>query len=172
MYVYIYRTKSTKQRPWETNSRSDKPSYKVYILWNPKADYHVHQGPQLGPILSKMNPLHILTFWIFNPDSELIVLNFLHTNFSTCLTPFRFSDEHLFAFLISTMSATIPAPPSFAYPITAISSILLLLALLDLNMLISTGSQTPQHKFWSNPHISDVYTNPPFKQHSCRKEFL
>jgi hypothetical protein len=58
---------------WEADSSS--PSQNIpHILWNPKVYYHVYKCPLLDPVLSHMNPLHILPSYFFNIHFNLISL--------------------------------------------------------------------------------------------------
>jgi hypothetical protein len=42
-------------------------------LWNPKVHYHVLKGPPLDPVLSHMNPVHILTPYFCNIRFNIIL---------------------------------------------------------------------------------------------------
>jgi hypothetical protein len=44
---------------WEANSRSTSQEISL-LLCNPNIHYRVHKSPPLVPILSQMNPIHIL----------------------------------------------------------------------------------------------------------------
>lgn len=37
----------------------------TYLLDKPESYYHVHKSPQLDPQLSKLNPIHTLTPYVF-----------------------------------------------------------------------------------------------------------
>jgi hypothetical protein len=59
--------------PWESNSHSASKEIPG-PLWNPKIQYCVYNSPPLDPILSQMNPVHILTSYFFNMHFHITIL--------------------------------------------------------------------------------------------------
>jgi hypothetical protein len=37
------------------------------LLWNLKVNFHVHKGTPPGPVLSKVDPVHIITGFLWDP---------------------------------------------------------------------------------------------------------
>jgi hypothetical protein len=76
------------------------------IVWKPKIQYHVHESPPLIPILSQINPIHTITFYL---RSILILSTHLHLGLPSCVFPSGFPTKILHAFLFSANRATCPA---------------------------------------------------------------
>jgi hypothetical protein len=69
------------------------------ILWNPKVHYGVHKSPPLVPILSKVNLIHTIPFYL-----SKIHFNIVHPptfDLPSGLFPSTFSANILYAFLFS-----------------------------------------------------------------------
>jgi hypothetical protein len=76
------------------------------ILWNPKIHYRVHRSPPLVPILSQIDPVHVIPSYL----SE-IYFNIVHrpTSWSSSgLFPSGFPTNILYSFRFSTFRATCP----------------------------------------------------------------
>jgi len=56
---------------WQSNIRSACQEI-IRLIWNPKVHYHVHKGTPLVPVLSQMNPVHILSIYFFKIRSNII----------------------------------------------------------------------------------------------------
>ena len=63
-------------RSWEADSLSPKKGI-ARILWNPKFHYHLHKILPLFPILSQINPVQSIPFYLlklhFNIKPELLL---------------------------------------------------------------------------------------------------
>jgi len=58
--------------PSEAKSHSARQEI-LHLLWNTKADYHVHKSPLLVPILCQMNPVHIAPPHFSKTHSNIIL---------------------------------------------------------------------------------------------------
>jgi len=77
------------QSPWEADIRSASQEIS-YLLRNPKICYHFHSIQPLVLVLSQMNPIHILTTYLFNIYFDIV---FPSTPRSSKLSlPFNFSN--------------------------------------------------------------------------------
>jgi hypothetical protein len=81
------------------------PVKKFRLLWNPKIHYRVHKTQD--PILSQMNPIHILKPCFFKVHRNIILPSVLPSPSSLFFS--RLPTKILHAFLISTTRATFPA---------------------------------------------------------------
>jgi hypothetical protein len=57
--------------PWEAASRSA-TLWVRNILCNPKVYYDVHKSPQMGPILSQINPVYITPSYLSKIHCDII----------------------------------------------------------------------------------------------------
>jgi hypothetical protein len=94
---------------WEANSRS--ATQEVHrLLWNPEVHYHIHKRLSLFPILSHINPVHIIT-----PDFYVIHFNIILSCMSRSSKwsfPFRFSGRNVVSLRFSSLSCVLHAPPT------------------------------------------------------------
>ena len=44
-----------------------------HVSWNPKFHYSVHNRPSLAPIVSQINPVHALQFYLLKPHFDIII---------------------------------------------------------------------------------------------------
>jgi hypothetical protein len=97
-------TNSIEQSPyWEAIHHSSSKEISV-MLRNPKIYYRVHKNAPVVPILSQMNPVHILPPYFPKIDSHIIFHSTPRT--SKWSLHFRCLTKILLAFLISSMRAT------------------------------------------------------------------
>jgi hypothetical protein len=80
-------TNFTEQSPsWEAKSHSSSPEV-LLLFWNPKVHCYVHKTHPVNPILSQMNPVHIITLYFFksililSPPSMPSLLSDCHEQF-------------------------------------------------------------------------------------------
>jgi hypothetical protein len=97
-----------------TQTRSRPGSQKTDILWNPQVHCRVRKRPPVGPALSQINPLQILTLCTSNVDN-LILVSPPRTGFSSCPSLFSFSINIFYACLFSAASAIWPTCPLLAH---------------------------------------------------------
>jgi hypothetical protein len=76
------------------------------ILWNPKVHYRVHKSLPLVPILSQINPIHTIPFYL---RSIWILSTHLRLGLPSGLVPSGFPTNILYEFLFSLIRATRPA---------------------------------------------------------------
>jgi hypothetical protein len=76
------------------------------VLWNPRVHCRVHKTSPLVPILSQIDPVHIITFYL---RSILILATHLSLGLPSGLLPSGFSTNILYAFLFPPMRVTCPA---------------------------------------------------------------
>jgi hypothetical protein len=76
------------------------------IPLNPKAHYRVHNSPSLVPISSKMHPVHTVSPYFPKIHSNIILPSMPKS--SEWSLHFRFSNQNINAFLISSIRATWP----------------------------------------------------------------
>ncbi|PNF19261.1 hypothetical protein B7P43_G08019, partial [Cryptotermes secundus] len=78
------------------------------ILWNPKVHYRVHKSPSLVPILSQINPVHIIPSYLSKIHSNIV-----HppTPWSSQWSLSGFPTNILYAFLVSPHSCYLTCPP-------------------------------------------------------------
>jgi len=76
------------------------------ILYNPEVHHRVHNGPQLVPILSHMNPFHTLPTHFPKIHPNIILPSTLRS--SEWSLTVRLSDQDIYVFLIFPMRVTCP----------------------------------------------------------------
>jgi hypothetical protein len=59
------------QNSGEADSRSESDKT-ARLLWNPMVHHRVHNSPPLVPILSQMNPVHALTYYLLEIHFNII----------------------------------------------------------------------------------------------------
>jgi hypothetical protein len=104
-----------KQNHWEADSHSateDIPR----LLWNPNNHYRVHKSPPLDPVLSQINPVHVLT--IFKIHSN-IILPSTPASPRRC-SPFMFSDQNVVRISLLSRACYMLAHPTLLNLITLI----------------------------------------------------
>jgi len=83
-------TDSMEQSPWEPYSHSTNQEI-LCLLWNLQVHNHIHKSPPLVPILSKIDPVHILQTSFCQIHSSIILLSV--SRYSEWCLPFRFSNH-------------------------------------------------------------------------------
>jgi hypothetical protein len=78
--------------PWDADSRSS--SQIPHILWNPKVHYHVHKTPSVVPVLSHMNPVHILICYFYKVHCSILPSISGSSGSPKWYLPFRLSGEN------------------------------------------------------------------------------
>jgi len=87
------RTNYMEQSPsWDADSLSASQEIPL-VLCNPKVHYSVHNRPPLVPVLSQMNPVHILSLYFYNIHSN-VILPSTPTASERCLS-FRCSNKNM-----------------------------------------------------------------------------
>jgi hypothetical protein len=68
-------------------------------LWNPRVRYHVHKSPPQPPILSQIDPVHTIPYYL---RSILILFTHLRLGLPSGLFPYVFLTIILYALLFFT----------------------------------------------------------------------
>jgi hypothetical protein len=87
--IYFFNDNSVEQsNTWEASGRSASQEISR-LLWNLKVYYSIHKRPPPGSIMSQMNPVHTLTYYLF-------IINF-NTSNTTC--PYKLNGYYMYYLL-------------------------------------------------------------------------
>jgi hypothetical protein len=95
-----FATSSMERSPsWESDSHWNSQAI-IRLLWNPKVRYHVHKRQPLQLILSKINPVHSFTSYVFEAQFNLRLVSEQSLSWGICMY--------------------FPPPPRMLYPLVSL----------------------------------------------------